>query len=88
MQNPGSHAQGASEFDWQREPLEETRWIKIVPTRFVDHTDQIVGRRFRAFHDWIQLSDLERSRIAAIPEAHRKTLCFTLRVAIASLQIA
>jgi hypothetical protein len=75
-QNLRSHAQSAFEFDWEREPLEETGWVQVVLTRFVDHADEIVGRRIWVFHYWIQLSNLERGRITAIPEAHRETLCF------------
>ena len=70
-----SQAQSALEFDWQREPLEETGWVQIVLTRFVDHTDEIVRRCFWVVHYWVQLSDIERRGIAAIPEAHRETLC-------------
>jgi hypothetical protein len=55
----GSHAQGALEFDWKRELLEETGWVQIVLTRFVDHTDEIVRRCICVVHDRIQLSDLE-----------------------------
>ena len=71
----GSHAQSALEFDWQRELLEETGWVQIVLTRFVDHTDEIVRRRVWVLHYWIQLPDLERRGIAAIPESNRETLC-------------
>jgi hypothetical protein len=46
-----SHAQSALEFDGQREPLEETGWIQIVLTRFVDHTDEIVFRCIWVVHD-------------------------------------
>jgi hypothetical protein len=71
----GSHAQSALEFDWQCELLEETGGVQIVLTRFIDHADEIVGLCIGVAYDRIQLSDLERRSIAAIPKAHREAVC-------------